>query len=78
MSQRVDAELVTSGPYRFVRHTIYLGLLVGVLGTALVTNLIDLIIVAILGACFCYSALVEERRLTAAFPAAYPVYRSRT
>lgn len=78
MSQKADAELVTSGPYRFVRHPIYSGLLAGVLGTALVTNLIDLIIVVVLGAYFYYSAFMEEKNLTATFPAAYPAYRTRT
>jgi protein-S-isoprenylcysteine O-methyltransferase Ste14 len=78
MSQKADAELVTSGPYRFVRHPIYTGLVAGVLGTALVTNLIDLIIVVILGAYFLYSAFAEEKYLAATFPAAYPGYRTRT
>jgi protein-S-isoprenylcysteine O-methyltransferase Ste14 len=78
MSQHADAQLVTSGPYRFVRHPIYSGLLAGLLGTALVTNLIDLIIVAVLGAYFYYSASVEEKNLTATFPTAYPAYRTST
>lgn len=78
MSQKAEPELVTSGPYRFVRHPIYSGLLAGILGTALVTNLIGLIIVAILGAYFYYSASVEEKNLTATFPAAYPEYRNST
>ena len=54
MTQKAEPELVTSGPYRFVRHPIYSGLLAGVLGTALVTNLIGLIIVAVLVAYFYY------------------------
>ena len=78
MSQKAEPELVTSGPYRFVRHPIYSGLLAGILGTALVENLIGLIAVAVLGAYFYYSASVEEKNLTATFPAAYPAYRSRT
>lgn len=78
MSQKEEPELVTSGPYRLVRHPIYSGLLAAILGTALATNLIGLIIVAILGAYFYYSASVEERNLTATFPAAYPAYRART
>ena len=48
MTQKAEPELVTSGPYRFVRHPIYSGLLAGVLGTALATNLIGLIIAALL------------------------------
>jgi protein-S-isoprenylcysteine O-methyltransferase Ste14 len=78
MTQKVEPELVTSGPYRFVRHPIYSGLLAGVLGTALVTNLIGLIIVAILGGYFCFSASVEEKNFTATFPTAYPAYRAST
>ena len=78
MTQRAEPELVTSGPYRFVRHPIYSGLLVAMLGTALVDNLLGLIVVAVLVAYFYYSATAEERNLAAAFPAAYPAYKSRT
>lgn len=78
MTQKAEPELVTSGPYRFVRHPIYSGLLAAVLGTALVTNLAGLAIVAVLCGYFYYSAWVEEKNLTATFPAAYPAYRART
>ncbi|HWE14080.1 MAG TPA: isoprenylcysteine carboxylmethyltransferase family protein [Solirubrobacteraceae bacterium] len=78
MTQKAEPELVTSGPYRFVRHPIYSGLLAGVLGTALATNLIGLIIVAVLGAYFYYSASVEEKNLTTTFPTAYPAYQAST
>ena len=78
MTQKAEPELVTTGPYRFVRHPIYSGLLAGLLGTTLANNLIGLIIVAILGAYFYYSASVEEKNLTATFPTAYPAYRART
>jgi protein-S-isoprenylcysteine O-methyltransferase Ste14 len=78
MTQKAEPELVTSGPYRLVRHPIYSGLLAGVLGTALVTNLIGLVVVAILGAFFYYCASVEEKNLTASFPTAYPAYRTTT
>ena len=78
MTQKAEPELVTSGPYRFVRHPIYSGLLAAILGTALATNLIGVIIVAILGAYFYYSATVEEKNLTVTFPAAYPAYRAST
>jgi protein-S-isoprenylcysteine O-methyltransferase Ste14 len=78
MTEKAEPELITSGPYRFVRHPIYSGLLLGLLGTALVTNLIGLIAVAVLGGYFYYSASVEEKNLTATFPTAYPAYRART
>lgn len=61
-----------------MRHPIYSGLLVAVLGTALVTSLLGLVIVALMSANFYYSASVEERNLTATFPVAYPAYRANT
>jgi len=78
MTQRAEPELVTSGPYRFVRHPIYSGLLTAMLGTVLVNNLLGLIVVAVLTAYFYYCGTVEERNLASTFPAAYPEYRSRT
>jgi protein-S-isoprenylcysteine O-methyltransferase Ste14 len=78
MTQKAEPELVTSGPYRLVRHPIYSGLIAALLGTALVTNLIGLIVVVVLGGYFYYSASVEEKNLIATFPTAYPAYRSNT
>ncbi|MGH2868929.1 MAG: methyltransferase family protein [Solirubrobacteraceae bacterium] len=46
--RRAEWARVISGPYQFVRHPIYSGILIGVLGTALATNLIGLIIVGVL------------------------------
>ncbi len=78
MTQRVEPELVTAGPYAVVRHPIYSGILLGVLGTALVVSLIGLAITLILGIYFFNAARVEERNLTTTFPAVYPAYRQRT
>jgi protein-S-isoprenylcysteine O-methyltransferase Ste14 len=78
MSQRAEPALVTSGPYRFVRHPIYSGLLTAMLGTALVNNLLGLIVVAVLAAYFYYCGTVEERNLAATFPQAYPQYKDKT
>ena len=78
MTQRAEPELVTTGPYRFVRHPIYSGLLTALLGTTLVNNLLGLIVVAVLIAYFYYCGTVEERNLATTFPAAYPEYRGRT
>jgi protein-S-isoprenylcysteine O-methyltransferase Ste14 len=78
MTQRAEPELVTSGPYRFIRHPIYSGLLLAMVGTALVNSLFGLILVAVLVAYFYYSGTVEERNLTATFPTAYPEYQNRT
>lgn len=78
MTQKQEPELVTSGPYRFIRHPIYSGLLFALLGTALATDLLGLIIAAALGGYFYYAASVEEKNLGVTFPAAYPAYRSST
>ena len=78
MTQRAEPELVTSGPYRFVRHPIYTGLLTAMVGTALVNSLIGLVVVALLVAYFYYAGTVEERNLAATFPDTYPEYKRRT
>ena len=78
MSQRVDPELVTSGPYRFVRHPIYSGILLALIGTALAVDLYWFVPVAAAGIYFVYSATVEERLMAERFPTQYPAYRART
>ncbi|HXB66243.1 MAG TPA: isoprenylcysteine carboxylmethyltransferase family protein [Solirubrobacteraceae bacterium] len=76
MTRKDEPELVTSGPYRLVRHPIYSGILLGVLGTALATNLYWLIALAVMGSYFIYSARVEEKLMIAEFPSAYAGYRA--
>ncbi len=78
MTRKEEPELVTSGPYRRIRHPIYSGILLAILGTALALNIAWLIALVVLGAYFVYSATVEERMLTAVFPTQYPHYRAST
>lgn len=78
MTEKAEPELVTSGPYRFVRHPIYSGILLAMLGSALATNLYWLIVFGVMGVYFIYSATVEERLMTKSFPTVYPGYRART
>ena len=78
MSQKKDPELVTSGPYRLVRHPIYSGVLVAGVGTAAALGWLGLIAVALAGVYFVYSATVEERYLTDQLPDTYPVYKRST
>jgi protein-S-isoprenylcysteine O-methyltransferase Ste14 len=75
MSQKVDPELVTSGPYRVVRHPIYSGIILAMIGTAIAISWEWIIVAAVLGAYFVYSAFVEERTMTERFPDTYPRYR---
>jgi protein-S-isoprenylcysteine O-methyltransferase Ste14 len=78
MSRKVDPELVTAGPYHTIRHPIYSGIILGMIGTALAVSLYWLIAVALLGGYFLYSAVVEERYMAEQFPAAYPDYKRST
>ncbi len=78
MTVKQEPELVTSGPYRLVRHPIYTGILTAVVGTALAVNFLALAVAAVMAVFFVYSATVEEKNLAAIFPEAYPPYRART
>ena len=78
MTQKNEPELVTSGPYRLVRHPIYSGILAAGVGTALALNWLWLTAVVLAGIYFVYSATVEERFMTEQFPVAYPVYKRST
>ena len=70
-------ELVTSGPYRYVRHPIYTGVGTMTIGTTLVFPLAVLWSAAII-AYFVYSARREERDMERLFPDVYPAYRQRS
>lgn len=70
-------QLVTKGPYAFVRHPIYTGVAAMLIGSALV------IVPAVLGAAvlipyFVMSAFREERDMLRLFPNVYPGYMQRT
>jgi protein-S-isoprenylcysteine O-methyltransferase Ste14 len=77
-SERAEPELVTAGPYAVVRHPIYSGILLALVGTALAISLVGLVIAVVVGAYFVWAARVEERNLTTTFPSAYPAYMART
>jgi protein-S-isoprenylcysteine O-methyltransferase Ste14 len=78
MTRRQDPDLVTTGPYRFIRHPIYTGIILAMIGTALAISLFGLIVVAVIAAIFAYSASREEHFLAEEFPATFPDYKART
>jgi protein-S-isoprenylcysteine O-methyltransferase Ste14 len=78
MSEKNDPELVTTGPYRWIRNPIYSGLILAMTGTAVAVSLQWLVVVITLGAYFVYSAVVEQRLMAEQFPDAYPAYRNST
>jgi protein-S-isoprenylcysteine O-methyltransferase Ste14 len=71
-------ELRTEGPYGVTRHPIYTGLLGMLLGTALVNGLGAWLLLLVLGAALYATRVpVEERLMSATFPAGYASYRRR-
>src|ERR1700754_1640544 len=68
MTQKDEPELVTSGPYRLVRHPIYSGVLVAGVGTAVALSWLWLFVAGLAAVYFVYSATVEERFLSERFP----------
>ena len=72
-----DHELVRSGPYRFVRHPIYTGLLLALLGSALARNeWRALLAVALAWLAFWRKLQVEEGLMIEQFGDAYARYRA--
>ena len=78
MSEKVDAELVTTGPYRYIRNPIYSGLILAAIGTAVAVSWYWLAAVVFMGAYFIYSATVEEHIMERLFPNDYPAYKRST
>jgi protein-S-isoprenylcysteine O-methyltransferase Ste14 len=78
MTQKADPELVTTGPYRSIRHPIYTGIILAMIGTTVAVSLYWLAAVILLGAYFIYSATVEERLMARTFPDSYPAYKQST
>jgi protein-S-isoprenylcysteine O-methyltransferase Ste14 len=78
MSVQENAELVTTGPYAYVRNPIYSGMLLAMLGTAIVIGLAWLSLFLVSAFYFVYSVTQEEKLLIAQFPSTFPAYRART
>jgi protein-S-isoprenylcysteine O-methyltransferase Ste14 len=73
-----DHELVDDGPYRFVRHPIYTGLLVAFIGSALASdNGRGVLAVVIAFAALWRKLKLEERWMIETFGEAYVRYRER-
>jgi protein-S-isoprenylcysteine O-methyltransferase Ste14 len=78
MTEKVDPDLVTTGPYRRVRHPIYSGIILAMIGTTIAVSLYWLVAVVVLGVYFVYSAVMEERFMVTRFPDSYPQYKRST
>ena len=72
-------QLIRSGPYAFVRHPIYTGMLVGCVGAALVVGeWRGIVAVLLLLAAHSRKAIREENLLTTEFGEQYRAYRRST
>ncbi len=78
MTEKVDPDLVTTGPYHRVRHPIYSGIIVAVVGTTIAVSLYWLVALVLIGVYFVYSAVMEERYMATKFPDSYPQYKRST
>jgi protein-S-isoprenylcysteine O-methyltransferase Ste14 len=72
--------LVTTGPYRLVRHPIYLGLALLAKGEALAFGSWPALMIVLSGVVptFAWRARAEEKLLSRTFGERYAVYRQRT
>jgi protein-S-isoprenylcysteine O-methyltransferase Ste14 len=71
-------ELIRTGPYRFVRHPIYTGMLLMTLGTAIeIGRVRGLLAVIAMTLGFWIKLRQEERLMLQHFPDQYPAYRQQ-
>ena len=73
-----DHELIRRGPYRFVRHPIYTGMLAMILGTAIVAGELRCLLALLCAfAGFRIKSLIEEQFMTEQFGDRYSDYKHR-
>ena len=77
-SVQEDHQLVTSGPYRLVRHPIYTGMLLALFGSAFISGSIGICIFIFVGLRFVWRVNTEEKIMIELFPQQYPEYKKRT
>ena len=79
VSIRADHELIRTGPYRWIRHPIYTGMLIGLAGTALVLGENrGIVSFAIAAASFYFKARKEEKFLAQEFGSRFQEHTQRT
>ena len=78
VSRKEEPELVMSGPYAHVRHPIYGGLLLAMLGTTIGASVFWAVPLVLFTGYFIYAARREESNMLRLFPEQYAAYRRRT
>src|SRR5215469_13695329 len=77
LTVKENPDLVTSGPYAYIRNPVYTGVLLALLGSALV-NWWWAVPLAWSAAYFLYASRGEERLMLKVFHDTYPAYMART
>lgn len=78
MTTKKEPELVMSGPYVFIRHPIYTGVILAMLGTLIAVSIFWIIPFIFLSLYFIYSLHIEEKNMLIKFPKAYKEYKKHT
>jgi len=78
VSRKENPELITSGPYAYLRHPIYGGVIVAMLGTTIGASVFWAVPLLLFGVYFVYAARREESLMMTQFPEQYPAYMRRT
>jgi protein-S-isoprenylcysteine O-methyltransferase Ste14 len=77
-SRKENPELITSGPYEYVRHPIYCGIMLAMLGMTIGASVFWAVPLLLFSPYFIHAARREEDFMIMQFPEQYPAYKRRT